>query len=38
MTATSLLGELQAIGVSLFLNGDRLRYRAPKGSLAPQLH
>jgi hypothetical protein len=34
---TPLLGELQALGVSLFLDGDRLRYRARKGVMTPQL-
>lgn len=37
MTAASLLSELQALGVRLFLDGDRLGYRAPKGTMTQDL-
>jgi hypothetical protein len=35
MTATSLLGELQAVGARLLLDGDQLTYRSPKGIMTP---
>jgi hypothetical protein len=33
----SILDELLARGVTLFLDGDRMRYRAPKGAYTPEL-
>ena len=37
MTATELLADLAQQGVQLWVEGDRLRYRAPKGALTPSL-
>jgi hypothetical protein len=37
MTVTSLLGELRALGVRLFLDGGRVAYRAPRGIMTPEL-
>jgi hypothetical protein len=36
MTATELFTELQAAGVSLWFEGDVLRYRAPHGVITPE--
>ncbi len=36
MTATELFTELQAAGVSLWFEGDTLRYRAPHGVITPE--
>ena len=36
MTATAILGELQRLGVSLEVVGDRLRYR-PREAVTPDL-
>ena len=33
--AANLLSELAAVGVSLWVDGDRLRYRTSSGSLSP---
>ena len=35
MTAAAILTDLQHRGVDLFLDGDRIRWRAPKGVLTP---
>ena len=35
MTATELVGSLRAKGVELWVDGTRLRYRAPSGTLDP---
>ena len=37
MTVTDILGELRQRGVILEPHGDRLRYRAPRGMLTPDL-
>src|SRR5438093_1386912 len=37
MTPEALLDDLRARGVQVAADGDRLRYRAPKGSLTPEL-
>ena len=37
MSVTALLEELRSREVELTLVGDRLRYRAPKGALTPEL-
>ena len=37
MTAAELLRELRRRGVKLTVNGDRLRYEAPRGALTPEL-
>jgi amino acid adenylation domain-containing protein len=37
MTTTQLLTDLSQIGVELWVEGDRLRYRAPKGVLTEDL-
>ena len=37
MNAEELFGELARSQVTLFLDGDRLRYRAPEGALSPDL-
>jgi hypothetical protein len=37
LTTIKLLAELDNRGVQLFLDGDRLRYRAPAGVLGPGL-
>ena len=37
MTAAELLAELRRRGVKLTVNGDRLRYEAPRGALTPEL-
>jgi hypothetical protein len=34
---TALLNELQALGIRLFLDGNRLGYRAPRGTMTPEL-
>src|SRR5262245_40101140 len=38
MTAASLLSELRTLGVRLFISEGRLRYRASKGIMTPDLH
>jgi amino acid adenylation domain-containing protein len=35
-TLDEFLGELRQLGVKLWVEGDRLRYRAPEGSLTPE--
>ncbi|HEX8650759.1 MAG TPA: condensation domain-containing protein, partial [Pyrinomonadaceae bacterium] len=37
MIATALLTNLRGLGVELWADGERLRYRAPKGALTPTL-
>jgi len=37
VTAEALLQELQSRGVQLTPEGDRIRYRAPRGALTPEL-
>jgi hypothetical protein len=37
VTAEALLHELHNRGVQLFPEGDRIRYRAPRGALTPEL-
>jgi hypothetical protein len=37
MTTTALLAYFRSLGVELWAEGDRLRYRAPKGVLTPTL-
>lgn len=37
MTATDVLVELTARGVTLTPEGDRVRYRGPKGAMTPEL-
>lgn len=37
MTTTQLLADLHAKGIFLWLEGDKLRYRAPHGALPPEL-
>ena len=37
MTAEALLHELHSRGVQLTPEGDRIRYRAPRGALTPDL-
>jgi hypothetical protein len=37
MSATSLLADLRQRGVFLFRRGDELRWRAPKGTITPEL-
>ena len=37
MTVDQLLGSLAQDKVALFLDGDHLRYRAPEGSLTPDM-
>ena len=37
MTVDELLDSLVQNGVKLFLDSDRLRYRAPEGSLTPDM-
>jgi hypothetical protein len=37
VSATSLLAELRQRGVFLFRRGDELRWRAPKGTITPEL-
>ena len=37
MMANSLMKDLVEKGVSLFVQDNRLRYRAPKGAMTPQL-
>jgi amino acid adenylation domain-containing protein len=37
MTATELLSELEARGIELWAEGDRLRFRAPEGALTSDL-
>lgn len=37
MTTAELLAELELKGVTLFLDGDHLRYRAPAGVMEPEL-
>jgi amino acid adenylation domain-containing protein len=37
MTVDALLDALEAAGVALALEGDRLQYRAPAGALTPEL-
>jgi amino acid adenylation domain-containing protein len=37
MTAGTLLQQLTGLGITLFLEGDTLRYRAPKGQLTAEL-
>ncbi|MGC3998932.1 MAG: condensation domain-containing protein [Anaeromyxobacter sp.] len=37
MDAASLLAELRGQGIELWFEGDRLRFRAPRGALGPQL-
>ena len=37
MTAHALVERLAAQGIELWLDGDQLRYRAPKAALSPDL-
>jgi amino acid adenylation domain-containing protein len=37
MTTTQLLADLHAKGIFLWVEGDKLRYRAPLGALPPEL-
>jgi hypothetical protein len=37
LSATELMSELGRRGVILYLDGDRLRFRAPAGALMPEL-
>jgi hypothetical protein len=37
MNPISLLVELQQLGVELFVEGDRIRYRARRGTMTPEL-
>ena len=37
MSASVLIANLQRRGVELAAEGDRLRYRAPRGALSPEL-
>lgn len=36
MNVATVLAEIAACGVELWFEGDRLRFRAPKGALVPQ--
>ena len=33
MDVTALINDLESRGIALWVNGDRLNYRSPKGSL-----
>ena len=37
MTTIELLSHLRSLGVKVWVDGDRLRYSAPKGALTPDL-
>ena len=37
MTVEQILAKLARMRITLFLDGGRLRYRAPKGALTPQM-
>ena len=37
MTPQALLADLRALGVELTAEGDQLRYRAPSGTMTPDL-
>src|SRR5207247_5360386 len=36
-SAENLIAELERLGITVWAEADRLRYRAPQGSLAPEL-
>ena len=37
MRPFELLSQLRSLGVEVWAEGDRLRYKAPKGALTPEL-
>ncbi len=37
MNASDVLSELRHAGIVLYTEGDRLRYRAPRGAITPAL-